>query len=590
MRSARIVCVVTLNVEVFILRDGPDARLAAEATSLDRAKGYREGLKLVGSDDIADAFGALNAAVADAAAADRPLFVIQNIVPKEGSVTFNSFRKADELEITIPLAQLPIPGSAIRNVTCQAVFRQVSDDDYEAGNLPSASGDDADFFGVGRKHGGVVVDNEIGTVTLSFLDYAGMMGSDKVPAGHAFDEDLPISQSVQAFLLGTWAEGIPVRWVDPRNAEPSLGQYKPKIHKAAKGTKAKKEVPSQYTYLDAITLACQEVGCVARVMGAEIQIAFAGTMYAGLDRGGETRAKVLVGQIVESPLKTEHELVGQKMVSIQVVSYNPDTHQQYTARWPADPKGKAAQTVDRGARAVVPPIVANLGRPGYQDLDDAIIQIPVAPVSNPELLPQLAEAIFLERTRQRTTITFQTHSPWSNPFDDTCEADLLTLRAGDNVSFGYVPDLAIPGEVRGLTGQLEQGETQALLELHGIPTKSAIEIAKAIALVPVTDRMRVDELKISFGAGTDATLEFKLVTFTVVTSDLQAKAEGLEPEDVSTKIANIASSLVEGTLETIRASIIQARQDLEDSDADETAKAFARARLDDYDRRIMKGQ
>jgi len=588
VRSARIACVVTLNVEVFILRDGPDARLEAEATSLERSKSIREALGPVGSDGVVQTITALADAISPAP--ERPLFVVQDIVPKEWSVTFNSFRRADEFEITIPLAQLPVPGSAIRNITCQAVFRQLSDDDYEAGNLPSASGDDADFFGVGRKHGGVVVDTEIGTCTLSFVDYAGMMGAEKVPAGHDFDEDLPITEAVETFLRGTWAEGIPVKWVDPRNPEPITGDYKPALFKAKKGKKSKKAVPSQYTYLDAVTLICQEVGCVARVMGAEIQIAFAGTMYAGLDRGGETAATILVGQVVEPPLKTEHELVGQKMVSIQVVSFDPITHTQYTARWPADPKNKAATKVDHGTRAVVPPIVANLGRPGFQDLDDSIIQIPVSPVSNPELLPKLAEAIFLERTRQRTTITFSTHSPWSNPFDDTSDADLLKLRAGDNVSFGYLPDVAIPGEVRALTGQLEQGETQALLELNGIPKNRAIDIAKAIALVPVTDRLRVDEVKIAGGAGTDATIELKLVTFTVVTSDLQAKAEGLEPEDVSTKIANIASSFADATLETIRESIRQARQDLEDSDADEQAKAFARARLDDYDRRVMKGQ
>lgn len=593
MRTAHVVCVVSLDIEPFIVSDGPDARLEKEALALDKATALADAMRVPGAAGELLTSEALNAL--DAPAPGRPIFVLRDIVPKEAKIVFNSFRHADELEITIPLSLLPIPGSAIRNIVAHAIVRNLTDEEYAAGTLPTASGDNFDFAGVGRKHSIEIVDGDIPLAKLSFVDFAGILGSDKVKAGKVFDEEPSITETIKQFLKGTWAEGIPVKWVDPREAEISVGTYRPQLHKAkkaatAKTAKPKREVPSQYSYLDAITMLCSDVGCVARVLNGEIQVAFAGTMYAGIDRGGETKATVLVGQVVESPLKADHELLGQKFVSIQVISYDPDTHRQYTARWPEDPKKKGASTVDLGGRAVTTPLVANLGRPGFQELDESIIQIPIAPCANPALLGKVAEAIFLERTRQRTTVTFQTHSPWSNPFDDNSPADMLTLRAGDNILFGYVSDSQAPSEVLAITGQLSEGETKALLQLRGVPVKSATEIAAVIAQIPVTDRLRVDEVTITISDSAPANIEMKLVTFTVITSDLEAKSYGISVSDTVTKIADFIAGSAESTLEAIRDFIKQARQDLEDSDSSDFAKDVARGKLNDYERIILSGQ
>ena len=78
-------------------------------------------------------------------------------------------------------------------------------------------------------------------------------------------------------------------------------------------------------------------------------------MYEGIDRGGEAKATILVGSIVES-FEAEHELIGAKMQPIQVTSYDPDTGRSYVARWPPDPKNIAPQVMKPGEPPRLPPV------------------------------------------------------------------------------------------------------------------------------------------------------------------------------------------------------------------------------------------
>lgn len=583
MRSARVICVCSLTAELFTIADGPDKRLAQEAEALAKQSALAKALATPGP---AGSLLTSEALREDEEPSGRPTITIIDFVPKEWSVTYNTFRKADELEITIPLALLPVPLSAIRGARIQAVVRHIEDDDFSAGILPSSNVDFPDFFGTLKRGDGTLGADEIGTIKLPFLDLVGILSTTKVPAGKTLDESLSISQSITQFLVGTWGEGLPVRWVDPRDPEPSLGKYRPALFKAQKGKKSQREVPSQYSYLDAITLACNDIGCVARVIGAEIQIAFAGTMYQGLDRSSDIKTTLLVGQAIEE-IGWGHEFLGQKLQSVQVISFDPITHRQYTARFPVDAKNKAPQTVQPNARAAVPPIVASLGQPGSQALEDSIVQIPLGPVSNPELLPQVAEAIFHERARQRTTFTIKTHSPWSNPADMTSPADLLTLRAGDNIAFGYVDSDLIPGSAKALAGQLSQGETQFLLQQNGVPKKQAAQIAAAVALVPPVDKLRVDEVKISGGVDTDAMIELKLVTFTTIISDLQASADG-RPFEAIEKAFAAAVDAADAGISALRELLKRAREQVQNSGLSADAQAAALKQIDEREAALLR--
>ena len=576
MTVARIVCVVSLRLEVFSLGDGPDARLAEDAERLYRSRQLTEALLTPGAEGNLATLAAI-----DAPTNKRPTFTVLNIQAKSFSWTVNSFRKADELDVTVPLSAIPVPLAAIRNMTCEAVIRHVSDEDWGNGVLPTTAVADKDFYGVGKEPSQSVASDGVATMKCTFVDYVGLLSGKKVEAGKEFEEDYPVSKMVEQFLKASWAEGMTVRWVDPQ-PEPTLGGLAPVLHKKKKGKKASRPVPSSDNYLDAITKACHELGVVPRVNGDKLDLSYAGTMYQGQNETKEVKSFILLGQNVHS-IKAKHDLIGSKLESVRVVSFDPIRRDQFAARWPPDPKQKTAVTAEQGKRPEIAPILAHLGRPGYEQLDDTVLSVPIGPVANPELLPKIAEAIFFERSRQRTHIDITTYSPFSGPTDDP---DVLRLRAGDDVWFGFLDDALLAPECRAINGNLGQGVVKQLLERNGVPSKTASQIAEVVALVPKTDRLRVDEMKVSGGEKSDPVIELRLVTYTVITSDLQAKADGRTPDDV---LAQLVDGVVGETLDQIRERIKKARMDLDASDASPEAKKAAGKKIDQLAKQLLKG-
>lgn len=576
MTVARIVCVVSLRLEVFSLGDGPDARLAEDAERLYRSRQLTEALLTPGAEGNLATLAAI-----DAPTNKRPTFTVLNVQAKSFSWTVNSFRKADELDVTVPLSAIPVPLAAIRNMTCEAVIRHVSDEDWGNGVLPTTAVADKDFYGVGKEPSQSVASDGVATMKCTFVDYVGLLSGKKVEAGKEFDEELPISRMVEKFLKATWAEGMTVVWVDSK-PEPSVGKLKPLLHKKAKGKKKKRPVPSTDSYLDAIVKACHELGVTPRINGNKLILSYAGTMYQGQNETKEVKSMIILGHNIHT-IHAKHALLGSKLESVRVTAFDPVQRQQYAARWPPDPKQNKATTAEQGKRPDVPPILAHLGRPGYEQLDDTVLSVPIGPVANPELLPKIAESIFFERTRQRTHIDITTYSPFSGYDNDP---DILRLRAGDDVWFGVMDDALLATECRAINGNLSQAQIKQLLERNGTPSITAARISEAVAMVPKTDRLRVDEMKVTGGEKSDPVIELRLVTYTVITSDLQAKAEGRTPDDV---VAQLAEGIPGETLDQIRARIKKARMDLDASDASPEAKKAASKQIDQIAKQLLKG-
>jgi len=554
--TIRICCAVTLDIELYSLLDGPDARLAEEAARLQKAN---ERNKQAAADKPIDAN-------IDNSIVSRPLYVIRNLLPLSFSFCANSFREADTFECKLPLSALPVPLAAIRNATLYASIQHISDVDWAAGVRPVVTKDqqDADFVGIVQEATQSVTKDNIPVVTLKCIDFVGALSNKKVEPGIEIDPNLPLDKAIAKFLQNTMAQEIPVVWKEPNEKAPTLGKYKPKLHRKPKTPKAKAPKSSQDTYLQAIEKACSMVGVVPRVTGPRIELSYAGTMYQGLDRG-ETQCTIIVGSVVES-IQVEHEYVGPKYQTVLVTSWDPDKHVQYSAQWPPNPKNKQAKKLDKNERPMGDLVKVMLGRPGRETLDDSVLIVPVEPVSNPELLPKVAEAIFFERNRQRSKIVVKTHSPFSKPFDNEYP-DILKLRAGDTVRFGYVEELAGLGpEVRALTGALGQSLLQKIFESQGF--ENAAKIAAAVSLVPHTDAFRVDSLVVECSEDSEPEIEIHLVNYTVITSDLQAKADNRSVDealksvyDKASSLATMAKSEIRKFFDELRKEILKSSQD-----------------------------
>lgn len=597
MPVARILCGCTFNIEVYDELDSPEGRLAAEALSLAISIGnaQRPEPQRLNADpcEYVEQDGGVTRS--------RPVFVLPNVAPITYSLSFNSFRKSDEFECTIPAALLPVPPEAIRAITVYVVVRHLSADEWAQTELFNGSPaallapdlSNADFAGICHREGLSITADKQPTVKLNFHDFLGLLSSKKVPTGLALDPTLPLSKAIAKFLVGTPAEGLCVAWVDP-DVEPSIDEHIPKAVKKP-GKTAKLPATSNQSYLDVITEECSRLGCVARLRVARIEVSNAGPLYEG--QVGTARSSLLVGSVVES-IEAEHQLVGVKSQAVQVVGYNPDTGDLYTARWPPDPKKAKATVVEPGKPPRLPPVAANVGLPGYEQLDESILLIPVGMVASQERLLQVAQMIFLERTRQRIRYTIKTHAPWSNPLDpDVDGGDLLRLRAGDVVEFGYIAPAdesggeLLPPAVRALTGVVGAQGVTALLEASGVAREVAERIGQVVTRVPRLSLFRVDELHIAGGAEDDAELTFRLVNFVQIVEDTQAAAQARDVAAAYQKLAASVAELAVATLDDVKAAMARAYDALAKGALAQEADVDAlRGKIDQVFAQVMKGR
>ena len=229
-------------------------------------------------------------------------------------------------------------------MTVEAVLENVSadawSDAFEEGRTSTPKLADAfsnvDFAGIAMdiKHAGGAED--VPMVSLKFLDYLGLLGSTKVPVGKELQQSGPITSAIRAFLLGCRAEGIDVAWVDPDHTEPSFATPKPKLMTKKRGKAPSKTTHGKQNYLDVLVEACGHLGVVPRMNVATLELAFAGTMYEGRDRGGESKATLLLGGVIED-WDAEHTLIGPKLdpTKPQVLLYETvgDKLQLVAAEW-----------------------------------------------------------------------------------------------------------------------------------------------------------------------------------------------------------------------------------------------------------------
>lgn len=588
MGAVRTFCGFSMRIEVFDELDSLEARRAKEEVALfvakDNAINYWKEPRRLNADPC-------DYAEESQGSHKRPFATVNNIAPLSWSFVANSFRKADEFEAVLPLALLPVPPEAIRVITGYAVIRQVSAEAWEEGlrtrgaATPLLAEDlgNADFAGVCSSET-ISISEGLSTIKLNFRDYLGLLASKKVPPGTTLDRKLPLSKAIAKFLAGTPAEGLCVTWVDPKQ-EPTVEQHLPKTKKNPKKPAAK-PVGSQQNYLDAINEECARLGVVPRINVTRLELSYAGPLYEG--RLSTTRGALLVGQVVES-IEAEHQLVGVKTEAVQTVGHNPDTGETYTARWPADPKGGQAKVVEPGKPPRLPPVAANIGLPGYEQLDESVLMIPVGPVGSKERLLDIARMVFLERTRQRVKYVIKTHAPWSNPLEpDADGGDLLRLRAGDTVTFGYLAEddnALLAPEVRALTGEVGEEGMRQLLEASGVPPETARRLAQVITRVPRLSLFRVDELHVAGSDKGDVELTFKLVNFVQILDDVQNT--GLVATLLQ-DLAGRAAELAVASVEEVKKAFAGAYQALQNESAE--AEETARAQLDGLVRAALKGR
>lgn len=599
MPVARVVCSCTFHIELFSELETADGRIEGQALSLVRsianALASQEDAKPLNPDlDPFDLDG-------PPGNVRRPYYVLPVIRPVSWSFVFNTFRKPDEFECTIPLGVLPIPPEAIARISVFSMVRQIDADAWEfIETNPSAlivDQDSADFVGECRSVSMSIGADGMPTVKLQFQDYLSLLQQKNVEAGKRLDRTLPISKAIEKFLVGTPAEGLPVVWLgdDPSKKEPSVEGHIPKAQKQRKaGKSASKPSKSQQNYLDTIVEECSLLGLVPRLNVTTLQISPAAPLYEGTSDGAKTI--LLVSQLVDS-IDAEHTLLSNATKAVQVVGYNPDTGDMYAARWPADPKNAKPVVMKPGQAPRLPPVIANMGLPGHQQLDESVRLVPFGAVSSQERLQEIARMIFLDRERQRLRYTLKTHAPWSNPLEpDADGGSLLRLRAGDTIQFGYITEesdaydggILLPPEVRALVSGISAEGNQMLLERAGVAPSVAHTIGAIVANAARLNFFRVDELHIAGGSKQDVELTLKIVNFTQVIDDVQRKTTGRDTKQSVNRLISNETFLATLSRPEIENAYKNAQEELDNSDCNKQERAQLQDQIDASRQRVIK--
>lgn len=423
-----------------------------------------------GTPGAAEAFGS-GAAVSTG-------FVSSNmdIIPYSVSVELNSYRKADEARITLPLASMPFDPRILRAMTVQVFGGTFTPKEWAEANGPVDSKglilpDFVPLTG-GRKEAGE--SNEIfrgfvdmaemslsghDTITLTARDLTGELIDKEVSPGYLNDlpEAMPLDLLIQLLLTGDGAptpeisrrfgvpgfRGLLVVNESSQKPLPSIAQIRPpqwldSLKTTRRGRKNPPTSGSNQSYWDVITDLVVSAGLIVYMRpgvspipnatllpAAEIVISDPRTYYKENTIPGGPVANLNVRAFIYGRNLTElnisRKLGGVKTPTIEVVAHDTDTGETIRGRYP-------------------PILLKNNNSPTVSGIGDneEIKVFELDEISGPGATAQLdvvAQSIHEQLARGEMKVNFTTKamSGLLINADEGIEADLFRLRPGDPI-------------------------------------------------------------------------------------------------------------------------------------------------------------
>lgn len=505
----------------------PPVSLAGMSAQEANAVIYNRGLPAQEAERAAAARKREKPCVALLGAGSDAQVLFPNVLARKIDIHWNSHRVADELDIELPLAALPLPpdGSVIRSILIEVRVGVIGADAWARAmselavsdtgrplSLPVADdSEDPAFTGFVDEHTLRLADSTGSTVRFRARDMAGVL-ADEQCRGRAVETDTEIDYAI-ARLLSTMPSmaGMEVVWLGPESP-PSLGGAGPKWKRRT--SKKGKSLPlspkvAKESILDLVTEACILAGCMPRFVGYRLELAPVRTLDQYAAKG--VPRMVLGRNIVE--LELTHKLTQAHAKAVEVHSMDPDTGNICVGRWPPDPK--RAGGMAPGANHAAPPTGSLNLPPGASAADEQSPEVvPVENVTDPKRLQAIARNYWEERARQDVTGKFVTCDVATIEGRAQGVADLLSLRAGDPISIVIAPDVEqAAGSYLQRVAGMTRSDAIKMLRSGGWTEEVAEKIVDAIQIAkrPLIYRVREASLKLDMGGSTE--IEVQLQSF-----------------------------------------------------------------------------
>ena len=487
-----------------------------------------------------------------------------DIVPFSVALERNSYRKADECRITIPLARMPFDCRVIRSATVQ-VFGGVVDpitwarafdgDDAPGLMLPDATqaGDSNELFR------GFVDDWEISIGTNDMLevtarDLTSFFTDAELPQNAL--KDIPATTKLDDVIrLLVFGDGLPdaasrrkglpgvkgLVIINETDGDlPRLSEIKPpnwfdSKKTTKKGRKRTTNDGQKMSYWDMITDLCVAAGFIVYVRpgarggqtgpgvkalpsAAELVISDPRTYYAqsttsGAEIVSESDVRQFRYGLNAANVKMRRKFEGVKTPTIEVRSWDEKAGEALTGRFPIKLKNNKPAPSGQGDREEVQVfILRDASGPGAQDMLNRAAR---------SIYEQLSRGEFeLQFTTKALAALPRNNNPTDNPplgeiVPEVADADMFRLLAGDPILFDTDRANDEAGQVSSFTlinGLPQQAQVTAMTAA-GIRPDLARQVAVANASQYVQREFRLQRLLMNWDKGNGWTFDVRAINF-----------------------------------------------------------------------------
>lgn len=467
------------DIEVFVqeLLQDNQRRLAElerrrEELPVDEYTEQREQLRTERSDILRAAYGDEDTSPPESVTGNAPddLTVLGDIHPISVQIERNGLATANTATVVLNYVDAPFDPRIMRAAHIEAIVGVVPADDYEAGAERNERRDDNSLRSIvpasqdgplmgATRFVGFVDSWDINysqndsTVTLECRDMSAPFRDIKLNTGESIDLSLPIDQGVQAFVdsISAYVRGVRVVY-EGEGTAPIPANAAPRRRAPRRGRRRRRSRRGgeNMTLWDHITDTVRQLGLVPIVRDFDLVLAEPRTLFAttGVRR-------MIYGRNIRD-LAFTRNLMGEKVPTIEVRSYDPEIGRTRWARWPVR-RGERASGIF-GRQNPPRALRANEIPPSGSNPEEKIRTILVSGIVDPTILERVARNSFEQIGRQEIEGTFTTMDVSS--FDVTTEqANLLRMESGEPIEL-----LIASGDPNGGENEAQPNSTIAQIQ------------------------------------------------------------------------------------------------------------------------------
>lgn len=462
------------------------------------------------------------------ASKDLRTFLIEGIVPLTATLTKNSIRVADTLDVELPFIDFPFDPRAVRSMGIEYYQGIVSETERESAAKEKRPPilEERSSYGSNLRFQGWVTSWRAswssmaeGKVKLSCRDNTALLIDQEAPTQLTVASGIAIDKAVTQYLASfPQFAGLGIKYLPTGEEPPVLKSQNPKHDKKKKSkgkSKAASPTADRMSVWDYLTDLAGRVGCIVRMKDTDIVFQRARTLLNGQykrpddpfapDLNSDEPNRVLIFGKTLMDFSVTRNFGASAPYNVEIRCYIPARKQTIVARFP-------------GTETLLMP-----GQKG----DRTVKVFRVAGVGDQDMLHRIAQNIYEEISRQELEVSMSSYELASFGSNET-NADLLWLESGDPVTVYF--EQTTPNEHPSSSKELEatlllEDKMIEYLTALGYDKKLAKAYAKAYQSNGFQTTFRVKNIAFNWNSSNGLKLKIEAINYVEIRYDKPLNGE-----------------------------------------------------------------